>query len=219
MLSVAKGVACFAYLSAARGRAGYAHVALGAAGVMVNLCRSCAPRGWKPLGIDFDLPRPRSAARFEETFGCPVRFVAPATMIWFAASLLEARQPTAAGARLLTIEDVARAKLEPAGRSDLRGVVMSQIWAQVLTGSVSLDSAARALDIAKRTLQRALRQEGTDFRSLVNAIRARRAMELLRRTGASVTAISTELGYSTSANFARAFRNATGLAPEEFRGQ
>jgi AraC-like DNA-binding protein len=66
-------------------------------------------------------------------------------------------------------------------------------------------------------LQRALDCEGTDFRSLVSAIRAQRAKELLAGTEASVTAIALELGYSAPANFARAFRKATGSAPQDFR--
>lgn len=217
ILSAEGGVARVAYHSAARGRPGYAHVALGAAGVIVNLCRACAPPGWRPLGLDLDLPRPASAARFEEAFGCRVRFDAPFTAVLFAAGLLAARQAPAAGRRLLTIEDVARARLDPASRNDLAGVVAAQIWAQVLAGSVSLEGAARALDVSTRTLQRALRRDGADFRSLANTIRVRRAKELLSGTRASVTDISAELGYSTPANFARAFRKATGLAPEVFR--
>jgi hypothetical protein len=34
---------------------------------------------------------------------------------------------------------VARARLEPASRDDLVGVVSAQIWAQVLAGAVSID--------------------------------------------------------------------------------
>jgi len=217
VLSVNGGVARITYFSAARGRPGYQHVAFGAVGVIVNLCRSCAPPGWRPLAIDLDLPRPQSAARVEEAFGCPVRFDARATAVLFAAGLIEARQPATAGRRLLTIEDVARARLDPASRDDFAGAVAAQIRAQVLAGSVSLDGAARALDLSTRSLQRALNRDGTDFRSLANAIRAGRAMELLRGSEASVTEISTELGYSTPANFARAFRRAAGVSPDRYR--
>lgn len=216
-LSTQNGIARFTYASAARGRPAYAHVALGAAAVMLDLLRSYAPPGWRPLAVELDIPRPRLTERFEEAFGCPVLFDAPLIAVRFAADLLAARRPAAVGRRLVTIEDVARSRLDPASRDDLVGVVSAQIWAQVLAGSVSLDGAARALDLGTRTLQRALHRDGTDFRGLANAIRARRAAELLRGTDAPVTAIAAELGYSTSANFARAFRKATGLAPDSFR--
>ncbi|MFO1142147.1 MAG: AraC family transcriptional regulator ligand-binding domain-containing protein [Amaricoccus sp.] len=90
-LSTANGVARFAYGSAARGRPGYVHVALGAAGVMLDLVRTYAPPGWKPDAIELDLPRPRGRGRFDEAFGCPVRFDAPSVAVRFAAGLLDAR--------------------------------------------------------------------------------------------------------------------------------
>lgn len=117
----------------------------------------------------------------------------------------------------MTVDDLVRARLDPASRGDLIGVVSAQIWTQVLAGTVSLDAAAHALALSTRTLQRVLQLHGTDFRSLGNAIRAKRARELLCGTNATVTDISAELGYSAPANFARAFRKATGLAPEDFR--
>jgi AraC-like DNA-binding protein len=217
LLTVDGDMARLAYLSAARGRPGYAHVAVGAVGVMLSLCRSFATLGWKPLGIELDFAPPRFVGRYEEAFGGPVRFDAPAAAVRFAARLLDAPRLPRPRPRLLTIEDVARARRDPASRDDLVGVVSAQIWAQVLGGSVSLDGAAQALEVSVRSLQRALHRDGIDFRSLANAIRAARAKELLRGTRASVTEISADLGYSSPANFARAFRNATGLAPEGFR--
>jgi transcriptional regulator GlxA family with amidase domain len=97
------------------------------------------------------------------------------------------------------------------------GVVSAQIWAQVLSGAVSIDSTARALDTSIRSLQRALECNGTDFRTLATSIRIRRAKELLTGTGLPITEIATQLGYSAPANFARAFRKATGSAPQDFR--
>ena len=97
-------------------------------------------------------------------------------------------------------------------------MVVAHIRAQVQSGVVSIDSTARALGSSVRTLQRVLRRDsGSDFRELVNVIRMRRAKELLAGTNASITEIATEFGYSSPANFARAFRNAAGVAPHEYR--
>ncbi|MFO1091265.1 MAG: AraC family transcriptional regulator ligand-binding domain-containing protein [Hyphomicrobiales bacterium] len=211
------GLARFAYFSAARGSLAYPHIASGAAAVMFNLCRSFAGPAWRPSRIDLDIPRPREVAQFEETFGCPVVFEAAAVAVWFHAKFLGATRPRPSGIRLMTVEDLARARLEPASRGDMIGVISTQIWTQVLAGAVSIDGAAHALDVSTRTLQRCLQEQGTTFRRLGNVIRAKRASELLHGTNASVTEISSELGYSTPANFARAFRKSTGLAPEDYR--
>jgi AraC-like DNA-binding protein len=103
------------------------------------------------------------------------------------------------------------------GLNSLRDIIVQQIWSQVLTGEVSIESAARSLGTSVRTLQRELNREGTDFRTMANAMRTRRAIELLRQTNASVTNIAMVLGYSSPAHFARAFHNATGLSPKQFR--
>lgn len=86
-------------------------------------------------------------------------------------------------------------------------------------GEVSIESAALSLDTSVRTLQRELNREGTDFRTIDNAMRSRRALELLLHTNASITRISMFLGYSAPAHFARAFRShgheLAGVSPED----
>lgn len=119
---------------------------------------------------------------------------------------------------IVTIEDVARDRQGGAPK-DLLDVVLEQIRAQVLTGSVSIDSAAQSMDTSVRTLQRELNRAGTDFRSLANVMRYQRAVELLRHTNGSITRVSAELGYSSPANFARAFRKAAGHPPRDLRSK
>ena len=64
---------------------------------------------------------------------------------------------------------------------------------------------------------REMNAAGTGFRDLSNFLRASRAKELLRTDGMSVTSVGMELGYSSPANFARAFRAATGMTPRDYR--
>jgi AraC-like DNA-binding protein len=205
------------YMSAAKGQEGYRHVACGAAGVILSACRQYLPRDWRPHRIALDFPRPARAAIYEDTFQCPVVFDAPRISVQLDAEHLRAepmRQPTH---RLVTAEDVARARVACGEINHLRDVIAQQVWSQVLAGHVSIDSAARSINTSVRTLQRELNREGTDFRSIANAMRSRRALELLRDGGISVTTISASLGYSAPAHFARAFRKASGFSPQEFR--
>jgi AraC-like DNA-binding protein len=215
-LSVRNGHAQVAYASAAKGRDGYRHVACGAAGVILSVCRDYLGMAWRPYRVDLDIPRPRRAGLFEDVFGCPVRFDAPATMVCLDERELSYRLPRAAQP-VVTLEEVARARVHRADLNSLVGVVADLIRAQVLTGMVSIEGTAHALDTSVRTLQRELNREGVDFRALTNAIRAERAKELLLHPGVSITRTSADLGYSTPAHFARAFRNATGMSPRDFQ--
>jgi AraC-like DNA-binding protein len=135
----------------------------------------------------------------------------------FDARLLDRRGRRGTRAPLLTFEDLARLRFEPASVGDFTGAVTALVWAQVLAGTPSIENAARSLDTSVRTLQRELNRDGIDFRGLVRLVRIRRARELLTETGATIGEIASELGYSSSANFSRAFRNATGTTPQAFR--
>lgn len=216
-LGVAGGAARACYFSAARGQPAYGHVAAGTVGVLLSLFRAYLPPAWLPQAVEIDVPRPADAGRFEDAFACPVRFGASAIAVRFDPALLDSRPIRAAAPRPVSLGELARARLESASLGSFRGAVTAQIWAQVLAGAVSIDSTALALGVSVRSLQRALRGELTDFRELAGAIRFRRARELLAETRAPITEISSQLGYSTPANFARAFRKATATTPQEFR--
>lgn len=216
-LGIIEGQARLSYASAARGLDGYAHVACGAAGVVMSLCRSFLPARSPLRCVELDIPKPRRPGAFEDVFGCPVLFDRPTMTICFDAVWLHASRPLRGEPALITVDDLARARVDCSKLTGLRDVLAEQIWSQVLAGKVSIESAARSLDTSVRTLQRELNREGTDFRTMANLVRSRRALELLRHSDVSVTQISGLLGYSAPTHFARALRKATGLGPQEFR--
>jgi len=216
-VTAASGEVRYSYTSALAGTRGYAAVAGAAAGELLSLFRAYLSESWRPLRIELDIETPRRAAAFEDVFQCPVLFNAPTVAI-----VVERRHLMAASKRTsqptVTIEDVARDRPGGAPRS-LLGVAVEQIRTRILTGGAPIDDVARSMDTSVRTLQRELHDAGTDFRSLTTAIRAQRAIELLRHSNGSITRISAELGYSSPAGFSRAFRKATGLGPREFRAR
>ncbi|MEN4919158.1 helix-turn-helix domain-containing protein [Achromobacter spanius] len=207
---------CFVH--ATRGRRGYSHVASGTVSVVCSILRAYLGAGFLPHRVELDVPRPPTCTHFEDAFRCPVLFDAPTISICIDAPLLKRQAPARDPPALITIEDVARSLSQPVGLGSYLGVVAWHIRAQVQAGVVSIDSTARAMGTSVRTLQRILRRDnGVDFRELANAVRLRRAEELLRGTTVSITQIAMDFGYSSPANFSRAFRKASGLAPHEYR--
>lgn len=85
-------------------------------------------------------------------------------------------------------------------------------------GEVSIERLAPALNMSARTLQRALREEGTTYSKELDALRHELA---LRYLGAHVSLgeVAYLLGFSEPSAFHRAFRRWTGDSPANVRAQ
>ncbi len=84
-------------------------------------------------------------------------------------------------------------------------------------GWLTVGQVANMAGTSVRTVQRRLAAEGSNFSDLVGKARGELAFELLENTDDSMTEIALDLGYSTQANFSRAFKRRTGISPSEYR--
>ncbi len=80
-----------------------------------------------------------------------------------------------------------------------------------------LQTVAAALRMAAPTLQRHLASEGTSFQSLKDEVRRDLAILRLRSSNVALKTLASELGFSDSSAFHRAFRDWTGSAPSAYR--
>ena len=84
-------------------------------------------------------------------------------------------------------------------------------------GPVRIGGVARALGLSRQTLYRRLRAEGTTFERLLDGVRRRLALELVRDPGVAVKDAAYRLGFSDPAAFSRAFKRWTGASPQAMR--
>lgn len=83
---------------------------------------------------------------------------------------------------------------------------------------ISLDLLADKLNLSAAYLSVYIKEKtGVNFSEQLNAIRIRRAKELLGGTGLSVQEISVRIGYRNVTSFNRMFKKMTGLPPGEYR--
>lgn len=84
----------------------------------------------------------------------------------------------------------------------------------------SMAQIAKALHTNEKRISRAFRNElGITVFEFLRQERLRRATRMLSETALTIVQIAEELGYSSSANFATAFRAHTGQTPSEFRSK
>lgn len=87
------------------------------------------------------------------------------------------------------------------------------------TGETTAEDVARKLNVSKRTLQRKLKEEGTNFQKQINSVREMLAKSYLKNTTLSSDEIAYLLGYLEANSFLRAFTIWTGISFSEYRKQ
>lgn len=81
------------------------------------------------------------------------------------------------------------------------------------SGPVRIGEVARALGCSRQTLYRRLKAEGATFAEILDRLRRRLALRLVREEGLSVKESAYRLGFSDPAAFSRAFKRWTGTSP------
>jgi AraC-like DNA-binding protein len=89
----------------------------------------------------------------------------------------------------------------------------------IIMGHHDIATAAEMIGLNKRTLQRRLAECGTSHSAVVTEARVAIAIRWICEGETSLTEISGRLGYSNPANFSRAFRRVTGVAPRAYQNQ
>lgn len=96
-------------------------------------------------------------------------------------------------------------------------MVRRQLMSSISSAACHQRPICEILNIHPRTLNRRLRDHDTSLRSLTNQVRFEIACELLVTSDASATAVSQILNYSEPSAFCRAFREWSGMSPNEWR--
>ena len=105
----------------------------------------------------------------------------------------------------------------PRPPEDIVAQVRLFIAASLADQAATLQNAADAAGVSRRTLQRLLQQRGFTFAQLIESVRIHSARQLLTFPDASVIDVALQLGYADPSNFTRAFRRHVGTPPSQWR--
>jgi AraC-like DNA-binding protein len=89
---------------------------------------------------------------------------------------------------------------------DLAGAVHSLLTKLIPTGKFSIDVVADQLAVHRRTLQRRLRDTGSNFAELLDECRAQMARDILLNSDVPMANLAQMLGYADQSAFNHAFR-------------
>lgn len=172
--------------------------------------RLAAGPTWRPREIHLEWSPPPHAEQFAALAEQRTCFEQPCTAIVFPRRVLARRYPAPLG-------DAHGTERAPVPSGSFEGSMRQVIASLVQLGAPDLAAAAEAAHASERSLQRRLARCGLSFSRLVEEARFEAARRLLTERSTKIVEVSSQLGYSDSANFTRAFRRWSGATPQAFR--
>jgi AraC-like DNA-binding protein len=191
-----------------------------AVAICYRLLQDLAGPGWEATEVCLCQPPPADIEPYRRIYRIRLRFRAEYHGVAFAAACLD-RPLTGADPLVYrqTLEEIAALSALDSGglAGQIRRVLRRLLIGGAGQAETSLEEVSKLFSIHPRTLNRRLRDQGTSFKALIDALRYEVARQLLRDTRLPAAEIASALGYSEPAAFNRAFRRWSGMAPLAWR--
>ncbi|HVZ72927.1 MAG TPA: AraC family transcriptional regulator ligand-binding domain-containing protein [Polyangia bacterium] len=161
---------------------------------------------------------PPSSRAHDDYFGARVRWAADEDAIELPRAVLDEAPRFANLAMASYFDAQAEERLAALRRAEtVRDATARLVGELLVSGEPGVGVVARQLGMSERSLRRALADEGTSFRRVVDEVRLHRAQTLLQEGEHALAEIAFALGFSEHAAFTRAFKRWTGKSPQQTR--
>ncbi|WP_074958488.1 AraC family transcriptional regulator [Myxococcus fulvus] len=150
-------------------------------------------------------------------FGCPLRFKARRDALVFDAKVLSTPFVTHNANLLRVLLPSLDERLAPVEQDSLVERVRAVVARRMSGERPSVAKVARELALSARTLQRRLEEHGLSYQEVLDDVRHRTALRLLRTEQVGVDEIAFLLGFEELNSFTRAFRAWEGTTPHRWR--
>jgi AraC-like DNA-binding protein len=171
-----------------------------------------------PVEVRFRHRAPADASEHRRLFRAPIRFRSTANGMVLDRATLERPLVKSDPGLCAVLERHLVELLERIPRATgLTERVRQVVGRDLASGVPDAGAVARALHMSRRTFQRHLRDGGTSYRRLVEALRHELAMRYLAERGIAIGEIAFLLGFSETSAFHRAFKRWTATTPAAYR--
>lgn len=167
--------------------------------------------------VGFAFESPVFAQDYAVIFPAPVTFGRPQTSICFDRDKLGTAHVRSTAELDLFLENAPKDWIFTQSREHTQSLRVRNYLSQMGWENANLTQAAQSMHMTPRTLIRKLEADGTSFQSIKDALRRDIAIRHLSTGQNSIEAIAQEVGFSSAANFHRAFQRWTGATPSSYR--
>lgn len=167
--------------------------------------------------VYFAFERPSFDQDYTIIYPSPVHFCAPETSIMFDRAELGNVQGRTVLDLQEFLQNAPRDWIFTSSHEHSQSLRVRLYLSETDWEKASLTNAALAMHMTPRTLIRRLKVDGTSFQEIKDALRRDMAIRDLQIGRKSNQAIAYDVGFSSVANFHRAFRKWTGSTPSSYR--
>lgn len=183
-----------------------------------NLGRILLSEQFLDITVEFEHSPINAIETYRHYFNCPVRFNCEQDQLLIPKHIAEL--PLSVPRDLLQqATNLPTQETSPRRDVDINQDVAILIQQLMSSGNLSIDNVAQMMAMSKRSLQRKLKHQGTEFKTLVESIRIEKACWYLVSSQIDITLISEIVGYTDTANFSRAFKRVVGEPPSVWRAR
>ncbi len=190
---------------------------VGMAALIAYLRWLCGNARFTPLCIEFVHAEPIDTEEYARILNCPIRFNSSHFSIFFDATQLDSPLSTADAALASMHERFAEQRLHEQNSQLSTWRVQQLIMERLSDGEPTIEEIAGTLCVSKRTLQRCLKKEGTQYKDLLNETRREQAHLYLCHSHFSLQEVAYLLGFHEHSSFFRACSRWFGMTPGQYR--
>jgi len=179
--------------------------------------RALTGENLQPEKVTFDFAIPSYVDQYQRIFGEEVQFHQGGNSLLLDTRLLDLPIKSANPLLKKMIQEKAKEAIDELNQdSSFSQQVKSLIQNNLSNQKSNIDSVSQELCMSRQTLYRKLKEEGTDFKTLLNEVRKTQAIELLVSDKANILHISLQLGFKESSSFYKAFHRWYSMTPNEY---
>lgn len=196
----------------------FAFIAHNILSTMITIARFLTKNSDKLAPVIHLIEPPQCSVSFyEQLLACPVKFNTEHYELVLPKDALSLEVSTANSVARHNAEQECERLLAEAPGHHID--IASKVRALLISygSALLLGDAAQKLRTSPRTLNRQLAQLNTSYRHMVEEVRREHATRLLGNSSMKIEQIASELGYTDTSNFVRAFRKWMGITPLNYR--
>lgn len=186
--------------------------------LILNIIQDLIGTTWHPEKIKLKQSPPlKSLKLFNKIFECEIEFNSDRDALYFPSDYLT-HKPLMFNENI--VNQLIQQQLESSSNKPIHDenlLIENAIKMLLATGDCNVHNISLCMGIHPKKLQRKLKENGTNYRDVLENIRKKEAIHIMNTTNIHLTDLALQLGYSELSIFSRCFKSWFGISPTEWK--